>query len=227
MIFIDYQNLFGWARRCFHKPPVPPEAGHIDPLRLGQLLLARRHSPSSLAGVRVYRGRPSPNRQAKSAAANDRQTDVWRRDPQVTVIRRPLRYPKGWPSTPAVEKGIDVAIAVDLVRLAMTRAFDAAILLSADTDLQPALEIILRTRLSHVEVASWSGAGRLCLPGSRLPWCHHLDKDTYLQVQDLTDYTRIDPTEEQTLPSSAGGLPRAQSDRDPQEHSEQCNNFKH
>ena len=32
----------------------------------------------------------------------------------ITAIRRPLRYPRGWPTIPAQEKGVDVALAVDL-----------------------------------------------------------------------------------------------------------------
>ncbi len=73
------------------------------------------------------------------------------------VIRRPLLYPADWPAVPASEKGIDVAIAVDMVRLAMEQAYDAAILVSSDTDLMPAIEAIIDLRLGHVEIAAWNG----------------------------------------------------------------------
>lgn len=109
VVFVDYQNVHGWARRQFHPANVAPAVGHVDPLRLGQLLVARRKRPSELEGVRVYRSRPNPDRQARSAAANDRQTVEWERSGKVTVLRRPLRYPGDWPNTPAVEKGVDIA----------------------------------------------------------------------------------------------------------------------
>jgi uncharacterized LabA/DUF88 family protein len=61
------------------------------------------------------------------------------RDLRVTVVRRQLRYPKSWPVEPAQEKGIDVALAVDFVRLACENAYDVDILFSRDADLVPAL----------------------------------------------------------------------------------------
>lgn len=190
MIFVDYQNVQGWALRQFHPVNAPPAAGHIDPLRLGQLLVSRRRRLSELEGVRVYRGRPNPDHQSRSAAANDRQTAGWQRSAKITVVRRPLRYPSDWPRTPAIEKGIDVALAVDLVRLAMTKAYGAAVLVSADTDLMPAVETVYELGLAHVEVAMWAGANRLRFSGSQLPWCHHLTEVDYRTVADETDYTK-------------------------------------
>ncbi len=188
MIFVDYQNVHGWARRRFHPVNSQPAVGHIDPLRLGQHLVARRKRPSQLEGVRVYRGRPNPDHQSRAAAANDRQTVAWERSGRVTVIRRPLRYPPDWPATPAAEKGIDVAIAIDLVRLAMTEQYDAAVLVSSDTDLMPAIETIYDLRLAHIELATWSGANRLRFPSSQLPWCHHISETQYRTLEDPTDY---------------------------------------
>lgn len=191
MVFVDYQNVHGWARRRFHPVNAHPAIGHIDPLRLAQHLVSRRRNPSHLEGVRVYRGRPSPDHQARAAAANDRQTVVWERSGTVTVIRRPLRYPRDWPETPAAEKGIDVAIAVDLVRLAMTKQYDAAVLVSSDTDLMPAVETVYDLRLAHIEIASWAGANRLRFPNSQLPWCHHISEKQYRTLEDPTDYAAL------------------------------------
>lgn len=190
MIFIDYQNVHGWARRRFHPPDVHPSTGHVHPLELANVLIGKRRRASRLEAVRVYRGRPSPDHQPNAAAANERQAIAWQRGPEVTVIRRPLRYPPDWPVTPAAEKGIDVAIAIDLVRLAMIDAYDAAILVSSDTDLMPALETIYGLRLGHVEVATWAGLGRLRFPGTKLPWCHYVTEAEYRSVADLTDYTK-------------------------------------
>lgn len=188
MVFVDYQNVHGWARRRFHPVNSHPAVGHIDPLRLGQHLVARRRRPSELTGVRVYRGRPIPDYQPRAAAANDRQTAVWERSATVTVIRRPLRYPADWPETPASEKGIDVALAIDLVRLAMSKQYDVAVLVSSDTDLLLAVETLYDLRLAHIELATWSGANRLRFPGSQLPWCHYINEGQYRALEDPTDY---------------------------------------
>lgn len=40
------------------------------------------------------------------------------------MIRRQLNY-RGWPNMPPQEKGIDVALAVDLIHLAIRRQYDA------------------------------------------------------------------------------------------------------
>jgi uncharacterized LabA/DUF88 family protein len=188
-VFIDYQNVHGWARRCFHPVNCHPSQGHVDPLRLAQHLTGRRNRPSTLSRVRVYRGRPNPTHQSTAAAANDRQAAVWTASPLVEVIRRPLRYPPDWPTTPATEKGIDVALAVDIVRLAMQKDYDAAILVSADTDLMPAVETVFGLRLAHIELAAWSGMNRLRFPGTELPWCHRINEGTYRTLEDSTDYT--------------------------------------
>ncbi|RBQ18179.1 NYN domain-containing protein [Spongiactinospora rosea] len=193
VVFIDYQNLHASALDCFWPRNTHPSQGHIDPIRLGRLIVAKRSAnahPSRLVQVRVYRGRPSPHRQPAAAAAGDRQADAWSRSPLAVVKRRPLRYPRGWPAVPPQEKGIDVALAVDIVRMGIEGAFDVCALVSGDADLLPAIETIMELRCGHVEVAAWRGGGRLMLPGTSLPWCHWMDEADYRSVEDLTDYSK-------------------------------------
>lgn len=189
-VLIDYQNVHGWARRLFHDyGSDPATCGHIDPLRVGQLIVQRRTRPSVLQQVRVYRGRPNPERQTTSARASDRQASDWSRNPQVEVVRRNLSYPKDWPDSPAAEKGIDVALAVDAVRLSLTGATDVAVIFSHDKDLLPAVETLFESPRCHGEVAAWAKAYRLRLDGSQRPWCHNLSATDYDAVRDPTDYT--------------------------------------
>ncbi len=61
MVFVDYQNVYGWARRQFHGINPASADGHVDPLRLGQHLVSCRQRPSELEQVRVDRGRPNPD----------------------------------------------------------------------------------------------------------------------------------------------------------------------
>jgi uncharacterized LabA/DUF88 family protein len=174
MLFLDSQNLHLTAHSRFQPPGTSLARTHLDPVRLARLLVAKRNTGGQLVGVRIYRGDPDRGRQARAAAAARRQADAWARSPLVTVIRRPLRYPPGWPQVPPQEKGIDVALAVDYVRLALERAYDVGIIASRDSDLLPAIETVIDLRLARVEVASWANTSRLRLPDRNLPWCHHL-----------------------------------------------------
>lgn len=67
VVFMDYQNVHGWARRQFLPYGADPAEGHVSPLKVGELLVGRRRRPSELQEVRVYRGRPNPERQSGAA----------------------------------------------------------------------------------------------------------------------------------------------------------------
>lgn len=114
----------------------------------------------------------------------------------VQVFPRTLRYPKNWPSEPAREKGIDVALAVDLVRLLLIEeAADVGIVASTDSDLLPALQAVIespKTRAwgwPRVEAMTWKPLWhkRLNL-GFKTIWCHGLDRAQYEAVADDRDY---------------------------------------
>jgi hypothetical protein len=180
-VFIDYQNvhlvghgLFGGGQELFRCVP--------NPARLADLIVSRRRRPSVVTAVRVYRGRPDPNHQPVVTASNDAQASHWTRDRRVHVVRRQLNY-RAWPGQPPQEKGIDVAIAVDMIHLAFRKQYDAMVLFSSDTDLLPALESIVQLRLGHVEVACWAGFKPLRFPGNPpRPWCHSLSEADWQAV---------------------------------------------
>ena len=191
-VFLDYQNVYLSARRRFCPPGTRPELALVQPLRLAELLVSRRRGGGDLAFVGVYRGRPKPELEPIMTAANDAQTAAWSRDGRVAVVRRDLRY-RGWPRLPPQEKGIDVALAVDLVRSAMLGLYDVAIVFSADTDLFPALEVTFRDTDTHLEIASWQGVWPLWFPEMvrqqrRLPYCHFLDREDFEVVRDRAKY---------------------------------------
>lgn len=85
----------------------------------------------------------------------------WERDQRVRVVRRDLNY-RGWPDIPPREKGVDVALAIDLVESALLGQYDVAVVFSCDSDLLPAMKY--------------------------LPYCHFLNADDFNAVRDRTDY---------------------------------------
>jgi uncharacterized LabA/DUF88 family protein len=201
VLFVDYQNAYKDARALFRGREDRPQTGQFDPVRLGELI-ARRNpwAPRELAQVRVYRGRPDRNRDLRTYAANVRQSAAQEssRRNKATVITRPLRYPADWPIHPAEEKGIDVALAIDFVMMAVRHEYDVGVIMSTDSDLQPALEAVVSLGGNpRCEVAAWTNptAGhsrRIGVRGARI-WCHWLDVNDYEAVADRTDYN-VAPT---------------------------------
>ncbi len=194
--FVDYQNLLNGARESFHSRPYPGTAGQVDPLKLGQLITSRGLGDRELKEVRIYRGRPDSQKDPRTYGANLRQSEAQIRagGGKVQVIARTLRYPVDWPKTPAQEKGVDVALAIDFVQMAVFGEYDIGIIMSTDTDIKPALEAVLRLPAKTrpiCEVAAWTNpkgyARRLSVPSAKL-WCHWLDQTDYSSVADSTDY---------------------------------------
>lgn len=202
-VFIDYQNAYMRARESFGNPRSDPYTfGQVYPLRLGTLLNIKglRVDPArELEHVRVYRGEPDAKHSRSGQAACQRQVSLWAAQDRVFPCTRPLHYRPtardgagravAWE---AREKGIDVMIAIDMVMGAVRDEYDVAVLVSADTDLVPAIEAVLNLG-KRAEVASWrpdEGWGsRLSLPGRNL-WCHWLDHADFDHVRDEADYTK-------------------------------------
>lgn len=205
-VFLDWQNVYMRAREAFHEFSEPPWKGQVDPADLAHVLFqdyARRHPDEQLelTEVRIYRGRPTQQQDAKGYAAFQRQAARWTDNHKIRPHFNDLRYPDDWGSDSCVdkprEKGIDVALAVDLVTGATDRAFEVAIVMSADYDLVPAIDYVVRRRLTRgdgpiVEVAAWKGDPgnkplRIRLDGRSL-YCIWLDRQSYWGVVDETDY---------------------------------------
>ena len=194
-VFLDYQNVHLTARELF-RPQDRPERSLVHPVRVAELIASRRRRPTELTSVRVFRGRPNPEHHPTPTAANDAQTAAWQRDIRVMVHRRDLNY-RGWPDSPPQEKGVDVALAVDLIESALLGQYDVAVVFSGDTDLIPALELAYDRTDAWVEIAAWQGAkprwfprGLASTPRRLVPYCHFLTKDDFDTVRDDTDYLR-------------------------------------
>lgn len=196
VVFIDYQNVMEDARRAFCSRPYSASDGQIHPRRYANLLVSRQPLGTSgrrvLNEVRVYRGRPHSEKEPRTHAPHTRQTSAWA-DAGVTVVTRDLRYPRDWPQSRAEEKGIDVALAIDAVMMAVRGELDVAIIASTDTDQRPVLEAfheLPQQPRPVVETAAWSTptfSKRLSVKGLHV-WSHRLDHEAYQNVRDKHDY---------------------------------------
>jgi uncharacterized LabA/DUF88 family protein len=130
--FVDGQNLFHCARDAFgYTYP------NFDCRALAKAVCQLRKW--NLTQVRFYTGVPTKDRDPKWHQFWARKTLRMARA-GVHVVTRPLRYAEEMLEDGRFiyvprEKGIDVRIAVDILRLAYAKSFDVALVFSQDQDL--------------------------------------------------------------------------------------------
>jgi len=159
VLFVDAQNFYNGARRAFFDPSDSHVLGQFDPIKLGELICSRPPPgfKRSLREVRIYTGRPDGSLEPKTYAAHIKQCLAWEKA-GAKVIPRPLQYLSDWPSSKPQQKGIDVALAIDFIALAIDGEYNVGIIASTDTDLNPALEFVYQRYYPKClpEVANWS-----------------------------------------------------------------------
>jgi uncharacterized LabA/DUF88 family protein len=187
IVLIDGQNLFHLARIAWSSGPSSPYAWpSYDVERLAQALAARTPG-RSLAEVRFYTGVPDP-------AVGPRQM-FWHAfwSNKLGYLKsRGIHVYRGKVSAAGQEKGVDVSLAVDLVRATYERRYEAAMIVSQDSDFGPAVRLakeIARAQDRQVVLESafpfGSGISRRGVPGTI--WVP-IDKATYDACRDPRDY---------------------------------------
>ena len=200
VVFVDYQNLCHSARASFFEGADPPvQAGHVHTLRVGELLcdLGRgQESGRVLAGVRVHWAVPDVRSGADLERATKIQMARWASTSGVKVCARPMDYiettRRGREDWVGRGKGINVMLAVDLVDMARTGAYDAAVVFSADTDLPPALEAVVRIG-ERIETVTWRVPGDSRGPlrnRHRSLRNHYLDHSCFDLARDDADFLK-------------------------------------
>jgi len=192
--FMDAQNLFHSAKEAFgYRHP------NFDPLKLARTIC--EGYKWSLAEVRLYTGVPAP---ADDAFWNHfwvaKLAQMGREG--VITYSRALRYrnqtvhlPDGREHTILVgqEKGIDIRIALDVVRLAHQGSYDVALVFSQDQDLSEVadeLRVIARQQGRWIKAASAypsSPTSRNARGINRTDWIR-IDRATYEACLDSRDY---------------------------------------
>lgn len=192
--FYDGQNLFHHARAAFaHYHP------NYDPVKLFDRICHQQGWKPS--GVRFYTGVPAAERDAFWHGFWSRKLLALRRG-GVLVVHRTLKYQtvetydrNGQQVRIEVgqEKGVDVRLALDVVRLALANQLDVAVIFSQDQDFAEVPEEIreiARTQGRWIKVASAfpSGADASAYRGiDKTDWIR-IDKALYDSCLDHRDY---------------------------------------
>lgn len=139
--FIDGQNLFYASKKAFGYP-----YPNYDPKALAECLAAARGW--SLTETFFYSGIPDPIDNAfwnhfwtaKLAVMGTRGVQTFSR--ALRYRNQTVRMPDGSATTILVgqEKGVDIRIALDVVRLARENRYDVALIFSQDQDLSEAAD---------------------------------------------------------------------------------------
>ncbi len=197
-MFVDWQNAYNRARDCFHHPGDPAWCGQINPMQLGHCL-TRKKPGRELKQVRVYRGIPANKHDPKGYAACRRQAAAWVAGAggpatnRLHIVLHPLQYLSGKPPR---EKGIDVELAIDMAMMAVRGDYDVAILVSADTDLRPAINAVYDENGPNkpwVEIAGWRGPydqRRITATPPRRAGGLWIEQADYDAMRDHTDYNQ-------------------------------------
>jgi uncharacterized LabA/DUF88 family protein len=202
LVFIDGQNAYKACRRLYGSGPCHP------------LLLAERVAQGRrLVGVRFYSGVHDPTVDPKGRSYTDRRHNLVRRT-GVTVVERKLRYRTEWGFDPdslpdarkslgqtiktsvtpyerAREKGIDLAIGLDVVDLALNGHMEVAVIVSSDNDLCEAArathEATRARGRTSVEGALFTDSRRPILLG-HYDFTHQLRRADFDAARDSFDY---------------------------------------
>jgi uncharacterized LabA/DUF88 family protein len=204
IVFIDYQNMYRGAREAFGWEDEPGYVGNFRPLALGRALVGSLGG--TLAQVRAYTGVPHPEKDTRGHAIMQRRLAAWKADGPdlVEVLDRTLRYPP----REGREKGVDVQLAVDFVRLAIEGTYKRGFLVSCDTDLVPAVEFVADS-YQDIEVFAigWKAidgaetAAPLDIPSKRLTR-RVMSNDFFERARDRTNHAK--PAQSTPLPGQSG-----------------------
>ena len=122
--FVDGQNLFNAAKMAFgYGFP------NYDPIELAKLV-CKQQGQWTLEKLHFYTGMPSPTKDEARHLFWKTKLGIMGTNKLVQTFSRPLVYRNGI----GQEKGIDVKLAIDAVRLAHESAYDVALIFSQDQD---------------------------------------------------------------------------------------------
>jgi uncharacterized LabA/DUF88 family protein len=200
IVFFDGQNLFHAAKDAFgYSYP------NYEPILLAEAI-CNSHG-WTLSGVRFYTGVPDARDDARwQHFWFEKLNHLKRRG--AFVFSRTLRYRNKQVKLPdgsthsflaAEEKGVDVRIAIDIIRLGHRREYDVAVVFSQDQDLS---EIASEIRVIAAEQGRWIKIV------SAFPWSltssntRGINKTDWIRVERTVYDACVDPRDYRLKPSS-------------------------
>ena len=185
LVLIDGQNLYRLVMRAYG-PGRPYYWPSYDVVKLAHAL-ASTTSGRTVSEIRFYTGVP---RQSQDAPWNKFWNNKLRAMQRqgVYVYRGRLRAD----GQDIQEKGVDVSLAIDLVQATHQQSYDNAIIVSQDSDLEPAVALARQVAQDQGRTISLESAVPR-LPDRRLfgitgTTLLPIDKALYDNCLDLTDY---------------------------------------
>lgn len=193
LAFVDGQNLFYAVKYAFgYTYPnydIPALAGAVSQTR-----------GWTLAGVRFYTGIPNPQDEpfwhhfwtAKLAVMGTRGVVTFSLN--LKYRNQTVRLPDGTTTTVLVgqEKGVDVRLALDIVRLARESAYDVAVLFSQDQDLSEAADEVRAISIAQQRWIKLACAFPVSPTYSNI---RGVNKTDWVQIDRALYDTCIDPTD--------------------------------
>lgn len=133
LVFIDGNNFYNGAKKLINNNAV--SLLYFDYKKFGEFLC--KHD--DCVGIRYYIGaitRGGDQKSEEMYANQQRLIALLARYSVPVILGTIIKHP----DKTFHEKGVDVRIAVEMIRLARTGQYDKAVLISSDTDLVPAVE---------------------------------------------------------------------------------------
>ena len=188
IVLIDGQNLYHLARRAWASGPSSPYAWpSYDVEKLARVLVSKTAGRTN-EETRFYTGVPDPGAGPTAFFWHG----FWSNKIRYLRSRGIFVY-RGTVNAGGQEKGVDVSLALDLVRATYNRRYEAAIIVSQDWDFGPAVRLakeIARSQGRRLEFESCFPVGpgsvsRRGIPGT--VWVP-IDQATYDACRDPRDY---------------------------------------
>ena len=186
VMFFDCQNLFGAAKKLWNY-----SFPNFDPIKLSKLIISKSFPINcQLTGIRLYTG-------IHDISINPEWHNFWSKkllshrlqDTRVYFFTALLHYSNNIPR----EKGIDVRIALDLVRMARLNEYDIAVLFSQDNDFSEVskeIRSIAEEKQRWIKIASAYPVD----PASNVK-IRGVDKTDWIKVSKSEYDSCIDPTD--------------------------------
>ncbi len=188
IVLIDGQNLYHLARRAWASGPRSPYAWpSYDVEKLAHTLVARTPG-RTLTETRFYTGVPDPTTNSSQRFWHG----FWSNKIRYLRSRGVYVY-RGRVNAGGQEKGVDVSLALDLVRATYEQRYEVAIIVSQDWDFGPAVRLAkeiaqAQGRRLAFESCFPVGPGSLSRRGVPGTTWVPIDQATYDTCRDLTDY---------------------------------------